>query len=643
MRSDRLQPALVAALLFCVYAATAPRTVMMEDDGLFILSSYFMGVAHPPGYPLHSLLGKLFTLLPVGTVAYRVHLLSALFGALSCALLWLCARALLEGRLAAWLAALALGLSPAFWSQSIIAEVYTLNTFFFFALLWLALRGGSLALMAFLFGLSLANHWPLMLLGAPALAAALWPRRLELLRRLPLLVALLAVGLLPYAWMVMHSRTELMISFAGPLDSLREAWFFISRSGYAEVDASATATMLDRVLFLRYFGAELLLQFALLGTLLAGLGFWAQWRLWPRHVALALSLAFVMPSVVLIFLLGFDYDAFRKHIFHVYPLPAYGVAALWLALGFSWVVRNWHWGPRASLAAGAGLLVLVAAAGSFGNLRSRYDWTERYATAVLSSLPQDAILVLAGDSDFGPIAYFHLVENMRPDVTLYQAQGLVLGNRLVHPLRIETANAIDVALRTLIEREGGRIAFTQRVPDGHGRRHRGLYLLVEQKGADRLDLPPQAVHFFQESVLGPYARDPWTRLAQEKLRERIGGALAMHFDRTRPPDAATTATFRALAEDYFGALGVAEGLLANRGGYAPREVAGYLERARELMPGDVAKDRRALFFELRGYLRLGQGDLHGAAGDLQAAVAIWPSPANRAAASLADLQKGAKP
>jgi hypothetical protein len=88
--------------------------VALEDDGLFILASYYLGIAHPPGYPLFTLVGHLFSLLPFGSVAYRVHLASALFGALSCALLWLCARQLSFGRLPAHVAAFALGLSPAF-------------------------------------------------------------------------------------------------------------------------------------------------------------------------------------------------------------------------------------------------------------------------------------------------------------------------------------------------------------------------------------------------------------------------------------------------------------------------------------------------------------------------------------------------
>src|SRR5689334_24516670 len=97
-RTDWLQAAAVAVALFALYAATAPRTVALEDDGLFILSSYFLGIEHSPGYPLFIWIGHLFSYLPLGSVAYRVHLASAMFGALTGAALWLCARCLIEGR-----------------------------------------------------------------------------------------------------------------------------------------------------------------------------------------------------------------------------------------------------------------------------------------------------------------------------------------------------------------------------------------------------------------------------------------------------------------------------------------------------------------------------------------------------------------
>ena len=83
-RRDWLEAGLIALAALVLYAVTAPRTVALEDDGLFVLGAYFLGIGHPPGYPLFMLVGKLFTYLPFGSVAYRVHLVSAFFGGLTC-------------------------------------------------------------------------------------------------------------------------------------------------------------------------------------------------------------------------------------------------------------------------------------------------------------------------------------------------------------------------------------------------------------------------------------------------------------------------------------------------------------------------------------------------------------------------------
>ncbi len=139
LKDEALHLLVVFVALFSLYAYSAPRTVTLEDDGLFIMSSYFLGVDHPPGYPLMTVLGKLFTLLPVGSIAFRVHLLSAFFGGLTCVALWLVIRSLLGNAVSAYTGALLYGLSSTFWSQAIIAESYTLNTFFFFSLFYVAL------------------------------------------------------------------------------------------------------------------------------------------------------------------------------------------------------------------------------------------------------------------------------------------------------------------------------------------------------------------------------------------------------------------------------------------------------------------------------------------------------------------------
>lgn len=650
-RLDWLQAAIVATGLFLLYAATSPRSVALEDDGLFVLSSYFLGIEHPPGYPLFTLLGKLSTLLPVGSVAYRVHLLSAFFGALTCALLWMCTRQLVAGRAAAYLAALGFGFSRTFWSQAIIAEVYTLNTFFFFLLLYLCLRAvpragetaarGALPAIALVSGLSLANHWPLMGLAAPGLAVLLWPRSKEMLRRWLPLTALLLLGLTPYAWLVARSWEPLPISFYGPLESWKEVWFMLSRSGYAAADVSPTAGWLDRSKFFAFFGSELLLQFAIAGSLLAVLGFWAQWRVWERRTAWGLTLAFLGPSAVLLLLLGFDYDAVHKHLFHVYPLPAYGIAALWMALGGAWLARRVRLRPALEGAACAVLSGLILASGWQWISRSGIEWTEAYVRAVLESVPRDAILVARGDSDLIPIAYFHMVEGWRPDLTLVQPSGLILGNRLLHPLRVAEDRMKEFVIGSIgaEERVVATTLFAEVYLADQPRRDHWLVQVVDRTpGSPRkvIEIPEPALRFLEESVLGQRAGNPWLATLQGELRQRYARLLAMQLQRGQAPDARTARHLNALAADFFGALGLIEGLLSNERGYDAARAIALLDQVRLSMPPDAGKREQARYFELRAYLRQGQRDEHGAIEDLQTAVSLWPARDNGAVTPLKD-------
>ena len=53
------------------------------DSGEYIATSYRLGIPHPPGTPLYVLIGRLFSMLPLGAIAVRVNLLSGVSAAVA--------------------------------------------------------------------------------------------------------------------------------------------------------------------------------------------------------------------------------------------------------------------------------------------------------------------------------------------------------------------------------------------------------------------------------------------------------------------------------------------------------------------------------------------------------------------------------
>ena len=201
-----------ASFSFAVYLRTLCPTVYVGDSGELTAAAYTLGIAHPPGYPLFCLLGKLFTFLPFGNVAYRVNLLSACFASLTVGLVFLILLRLLQKNeglsrgervFAAFTGALSFGFLRDFWFEALSAEVYTLNTFFFALLLYLLLRWQEerkeeiFFLSLFLFGVGLGNHDTLLVFGPLFLFMILLeaPALLKDVRFLAKGVLFLALGL----------------------------------------------------------------------------------------------------------------------------------------------------------------------------------------------------------------------------------------------------------------------------------------------------------------------------------------------------------------------------------------------------------------------------------------------------------------
>ena len=168
-----------------VYICGLSPTIAWRDSAEFIPVVHTLGISHPAGSPTYTLLTKPMTFLPIGSIALRVNMFSALLGALSIALLFALLYELLAesppwARVGAALSgALFLLLSESFWRFSEVAEVYTLQNCLLVILMMLLLKARQARtllhasashfywLFAFLYGLSAGVHVT-MALFAPA-------------------------------------------------------------------------------------------------------------------------------------------------------------------------------------------------------------------------------------------------------------------------------------------------------------------------------------------------------------------------------------------------------------------------------------------------------------------------------------------
>ena len=228
----------VFLLTLGVYIKTMAPAVSFWDCGEFIATSYILGVPHPPGSPLYVLLGRVFSLVPLGDVAARVTFMSALSSALAVWCVYLSMLAL--GRRAlgghslqpfrdsrdigilagAVLASLLLAFSYTQWINATEAEVYGYSIFFTCFGLWLILYWEGtghgmqndrwLLFIAYLFGLGGGLHL-LCLLTIPTLAILVWFADEKLRRLIVLLIGFAVFAILDIALLGSGTASKLVL------------------------------------------------------------------------------------------------------------------------------------------------------------------------------------------------------------------------------------------------------------------------------------------------------------------------------------------------------------------------------------------------------------------------------------------------
>ena len=476
MKHSKLHVIFLTIAIFAFYLACMPQSVTLEDDGLFLLSSYFNGVSHPPGYPLHSLLGRFVTHLPIGNPALNGHALSALFSALSSMLIFFITLKLASNnttkKLIAYTAAIAFTLSSGVWSQSIITEVYTLNAFLFLCVFLSALNLDyslsnntsdrnrnqckrylfSLALFS---GLALANHWPLFILGSIGILFIVLRHYQYLTKHWPIILVGLSIGLLPYLWLYINANSDTIIKFLGPIENLREFYDYVARKNYnLSIDFSETATIYDKLSFVHFTLRQLLNQWGILNSLFIPVGIFlfliSNKRNKNRHWYRGLVISYFSTSLLLVIILGYNFTVRNQTNIQPFLVLSHSLGAIIFAFGIHYVINTFQSFTKINLKLVLIPIILVQmlAANGIKNYRANYNWADLYATHVLDSLEQNSILFVSGDEAIGPIGYWHLIKGYRPDITLISEGGEVINNtRLFDPRKTEPNERPDIILK----------------------------------------------------------------------------------------------------------------------------------------------------------------------------------------------------
>jgi hypothetical protein len=438
-------PFAAAGIALCVYWRTLAPTVTYIDSGELAAVSCTLGIAHPSGYPLFTLLGWLFTRLPIGgEEIVRLNLMAALFCTAGIFVFYHLVVYLLntlfdlkgkrgtalvaDGRvlapLSAFAASMILAFSETWWSQAVAVEVYSLHVLLLVTTMYAFLRAcrsqetAWWLFFAFALGLGFTNHMTTVLLAPGFLyfyfATQGWRR--DAWRKIARLIVPFLLGLSVYLYLPVRAAQGPALSWGNPITWERFLWHLSGKQFRVWLFSSTEATGRQ----LRYFFESLPGEFAYVGLVLALVGCVVLYRF---HRRLWIWSLLLFATCVLY---AINYDI---HDIDSYFLLAYIVVALWAGLGLWWtgwwLVRGWQWQRSV-------VMVMLCVTG-FIPLVVHYSRIDQHATHdvedytrnMFASFDQNA-LVLSYQWDYWVSAsqYYQLVRGVRPDVTVIDKELL---------------------------------------------------------------------------------------------------------------------------------------------------------------------------------------------------------------------------
>ncbi len=511
MSDSRFLAGSVFLVALVIYTATLCPTVYVGDSGEFITNAYTLGINHPTGYPLFTLLARAaIVLFGFWTPAYAANFLSALCAALAAALMFLLLQKLTGQRWLAVSLSLLYAFSYTLWSRATSAEVYSLNALAIVAALYFLFawyerpHTTPLFALAFIAGVGLSQHVTgvLIAMSIAVLVVLRQPRLLIDVKTLGLMLALFAVGFSTYLYLPIRSLANPPIDWGNPETLQHIKGHFFPRSASALFGEFGGRGAEERASWIIEQALTKELWYFSVFSILGLVAWRKQWRLLV-FVVLAVG-SNVYFTLIRKLPLHADFDA--------YFMPTYIVMVILMAVGMQWLAvtmeQRWKRRRGGSLTPPrlVGAVVLVALPATvlkfnyWENDKSQNYFAEDFGKNLLATVKPNAILFTVGDEQTFLSWYFKYVEKLRPDITVVDRNllGAVWGashmyNRELN-LPINERSPQEFLARQIIQAYIGKrpIQFTHRLPwkfvgEEYDVYHNGMTIEVLEKGTP---IPP---------------------------------------------------------------------------------------------------------------------------------------------------------
>jgi tetratricopeptide (TPR) repeat protein len=522
----------------------------LDDSGETVTVAALLGIGHPPGYPLHTLLANVWLRLPLAGLPPRLNLLASFCGALSAALLylWLSRRRRSISWVGAACVAALFAFGPVFWHNALGAKgsIYQLNNLISVGLFALLAWDEELSLFRvrsfwLLLGLGLAHHYMSQAPLLPAYAWLLWTRSGPLTRRQRLTPAWLMIpGISVYLYVYLRSLQNPGLDW-GAVRSFKDFRFFFFRLQYAATEGTRSVA---HVLMHGGYALRQMMDEGSFVVLPAALGsiFWLR----KERLVQALAIAWIFSWCSVAFPLNFTPE--RLPIMKPFLFPGYLAQAALAGLGAMAVLEMIA--SSKQLATGIKIACLLLPLGalvrSYRTLDlSRYFYAQDNAVNLLQTLPKNAMLFAQGDAIIFPLWYEQRVRGFRPDVAvvgnavlpmawvrddLHRAHPDVLQPHIEGKVGTESVDRIVAALVNL--NAGRRPLYTAynklegSVPDWHLVSEGAVYRLVCDGDPGPADLGQIPRAHLQASSIRGFMQRP----IDDRTRRLIVGDFAIHHN-----------------------------------------------------------------------------------------------------------------